>query len=61
MSKKHFIALADWLRTAPIEFNQGQINYLADFCQSQNGQFKRERWLGYIAGECGQNGGRVKP
>lgn len=33
---------------------------LADFCQSQNGQFKRHRWLNYIAGTCGPNGGAVK-
>lgn len=30
---------------------------LADFCAAQNGNFKRDRWLGYIAGECGPNGG----
>lgn len=31
---------------------------LADFCQSQNPAFNRERWLGYIAGTNGKNGGR---
>jgi hypothetical protein len=29
---------------------------LADFCASQNPQFNRERWLAYIARECGPNG-----
>ena len=29
----------------------------ADFCQRQNGNFKRDRWLSYIAGDCGPNGG----
>lgn len=33
---------------------------LADFCQSQNSQFNRQRWLGYIAGENGPNGGGRK-
>ena len=33
---------------------------LADFCQSQNPQFNRERWLDYIAGRCGSNGGAIK-
>ena len=28
---------------------------LADFCQLQNSQFNRERWLAYIAGECKVN------
>lgn len=30
---------------------------LADFCQAQNAQFNRERWLGYIDGTNGPNGG----
>ena len=34
------------------------VSSLADFCQSQNSQFNRQRWLDYIAGECGPNGGR---
>jgi hypothetical protein len=33
---------------------------LADFCQLQNSAFNRDRWLSYIAGECGPNGGKVK-
>lgn len=33
---------------------------LADFCKAQNGCFDRQRWLSYIAGECGPNGGAVK-
>ena len=32
---------------------------LADFCKSQNYRFDRERWLVYIAGECGPNGKKV--
>jgi len=31
---------------------------LADFCESQNPKFNRERWLGYIAGTNGKNGGK---
>lgn len=29
---------------------------MALFCQAQNPQFDRERWLGYIEGTCGQGG-----
>lgn len=32
---------------------------LADFCIEQNGRFNRHRWLDYIKGECGPNGGKV--
>jgi len=60
MSKKHFIALADAIRLAAVPFLDAQIEELADFCQSQNNQFNRERWLDYIAGKCGPNGGKVK-
>ena len=66
MSKKHFIALADAIRrhnelqdgTAnAIKFGPFHLNTLANFCHSQNCEFKRERWLDYIAGKCGKNGG----
>lgn len=71
MTKKHFIALADAIReynaqalepgtstVSPLRFGHTQLLVLADFCRSQNPYFKRDRWLGYIAGECGPNGGR---
>ena len=69
MSKKHFIALANAIRKHNASVTAGQsqtpfdgelISTLADFCRSQNFNFKRDRWLAYIAGECGQNGGAIK-
>jgi hypothetical protein len=68
ITKKDFIALADVLkRNSPdsesnaLEVEQpffdSIINDIADFCQSQNPRFNRERWIGYIKGECGPNGG----
>lgn len=65
MTKKHFIALADFLRVRTATPNNGgtftpyQIEQLADFCASQNPRFNRERFLAYIAGDCGPNGGKV--
>lgn len=65
MSKRHFIALADLIRAGYYSgnpfmfFSQDQINALANFCQSTNPRFKRERWLDYIAGKCGPNGGKL--
>jgi hypothetical protein len=61
MSKKHFIALANYLRDTEgycESFTAKQIEHLADFCHSQNPNFNRERWLDYIAGECGPNSGK---
>jgi len=70
VTKKDFIALADAIRDSnrtaencgisDYEFNQLQLNILAAFCSQQNSRFNRERWLSYIAGECGKNGGKVK-
>jgi len=68
MSKKHFIALADEIRDynryadeiGYPRFHQRQIDMLANFCYHQNCRFDRERWLDYIAGKCGPNGGKVK-
>jgi hypothetical protein len=34
------------------------VNQLAQFCQAQNGNFNRERWLAYVAGTVGPNGGK---
>lgn len=66
MSKKHFIALAETVKFMQTHSDpQGKFVYvhdliddLARFCKSQNGQFNRERWIGYIKGENGPNGGR---
>jgi hypothetical protein len=69
MSKKHFIALADKIKEhnalthcgVPITpFTEDQIDALADFCRSQNSDFNEDRWLDYIAGRCGKNGGAIK-
>ena len=73
MSKKDFIALADIIRMHNAEidregnyvrvadrFNESQIATLASFCAEQNPMFKRERWLDYINGKCGKNGGAIK-
>lgn len=85
MTKKHFIALADLVKTArtgvchdhACAFNEGSkcdcevqsdarpynpfkqehIDFLADYCERMNPNFNRSRWLAYIAGECGPNGG----
>lgn len=65
MTKKHFIALANAIREANTHysdpsgypFNPQTIEVLADFCEEENSNFNRERWLSYIAGECGPNGG----
>lgn len=69
MSKKHFIALADVIIKANTDrirpdqtetYSTAQIEELADFCQAQNPQFNRDRWIDYINGECGPSGGKLK-
>ncbi len=63
MTKKHFIALADVLRNlstsddgSSVEY-MGLVDELAVFCAQQNPRFNRERWINYITGQCGPNGG----
>jgi hypothetical protein len=63
MTKKDFIKLAEYIKdTANYcePFTDKQIEHLSNFCHSQNPRFNRERWIGYIKGECGSNGGKVK-
>lgn len=65
MTKKQFVALADSIRehnrlakfNGEDAFTDDQIAALARFCSSVNPRFKRERWLDYIVGRCGPNGG----
>ena len=57
MTKQHLIALADSLRSNGT-FTPGQIETLADFCAAQNPAYNRERWLAYVTGDCGPNGGK---
>ena len=57
MTKKHFIELADYIRTNREQFNPAAVATLADFCRSQNPAFNRARRLDYVAGVCGKNGG----
>jgi hypothetical protein len=65
MSKKHFIALANAIRDhnkvvlSHDKFNERHLETLAQFCRAMNPAFDRERWLDYIAGECGPNGGSL--
>ena len=65
MTKKHFIALANHIMygqyssSARVPFTAVQIEYLADFCKFQNANFNRKRWIDYINGRCGPNGGKI--
>lgn len=36
------------------------LKVLAEALEAQNPNFNRERWLSYIAGDCGPNGGSIK-
>jgi len=76
MSKKHFIKLADMIRdiqarhiaahpTALIRSSGGCMlatvrEELARVLAEDNPRFNKQRWLAYIAGDCGPNGGKVK-
>lgn len=66
MSKQDFIALADAIRNVndgtngAEPFTANQVYALAAFCGRQNDRFNCSRWLSYIAGKCGPNGGTIK-
>ena len=62
MTKKHFIALADAIRESykDGDITENGLSAIAGFCYEMNPNFKRERWIDYINGACGKNGGKVK-
>jgi hypothetical protein len=67
MTKKQFVALADSIRehnrvakfNGEKAFTVDQLAALARFCATESARFKCDRWLDYIAGRCGPNGGTV--
>ena len=60
VTKKHFIDLADFIKERRKFFPDDTIEELAVWLHSQNGNFLRGRWMGYIKGECGPGGGEVR-
>ena len=61
MEEKHFIRLADYLKDTSgycEPFTDAQIKHLAGFCHEQNPRFNFLRWIDYIRGICGPNGGK---
>ena len=60
MTKKHFIALADHIRSSNVDWTMPHLEVLMAFCRGQNSAFDSERWLGYIRGECGPSGGQIR-
>lgn len=67
MTKQDFIALAETIKShnrkhsiSDSPFTSAHLIALAEFCLAQNSQFNRERWLGFIHGENGPSGGKVK-
>ena len=60
MTKQDFIALADWINAeGGWSLGYDYVISLAGFCKQQNQRFNRDRWLGYLRGECGPNGGKI--
>lgn len=60
MTKKDLIALADHIKGNPLLFSQRAVESLADFLSRRYPNFNRDRWLDYIDGFCGPNGGAVQ-
>ena len=66
MYRKQFVALAEEIKhhnriNPEHAFDAVQLASIMRFLKSENPQFNAERWVGFIAGENGANGGRVKP
>jgi len=62
MTKKNFIAMAIEVRymLRDGQISDSGIERLARFCYAQNSAFNKDRWLGFIYGRCGSNGGEIK-
>lgn len=58
VTKRDFIALADELRG--LDISADVLGAIVRFCKGRNSRFLEALWLGYLAGECGPNGGPIK-
>jgi hypothetical protein len=58
MSKKDFIRLANYLRN--VKLSDEAMDAIVDFCKASNPHFKADVFLGYLKGECGPSGGKIK-
>ena len=58
MTKKDFITLADHIRDNRDQFPPSAVESLAAWLTTNYPRFKRQRWISYIDGECGPNGGQ---
>ena len=69
ISKRDFITLADALREERPGKNwdankhvqwELDVRAVARACKGLNWRFKLERWMAYVRGECGPNGGNLR-
>lgn len=60
MTKKHFISLAKHIRLDRAAWTDPALTSLAEWLQTHNPNFMRSRWLDYIDGVVGPNGGKLK-
>lgn len=60
MTKKDFIEIADAIRGTVFADDEISINRLCAVMEKSNPKFKRDRWLAYLRGEVGPNGGTAK-
>lgn len=68
MTKKDFIALANAIRehntqspfNVGLPFDDNHLDVLSAFCRSRNSRFNWNRWIDYIYGRCGPNGGAIR-
>ncbi len=60
MTKKDFIALADELNARGIDLPFQIEIALCSFMKGRNHAFNQSRWVNYLHGRCGPNGGIKK-
>jgi hypothetical protein len=63
LTEEHFLRLAAYIKEhqyTDTPFRPEQIEVLANFCDYFSSNFNRERWLDYLANQCGPRGGKIK-
>jgi hypothetical protein len=63
ITKKYLIAVGQLIKDArgtSDEFSTSQIHSMASMFRRHNPRFSRERWIGFVMGVNGPNGGAIR-
>jgi hypothetical protein len=63
ITKKELIAIGGFMKEkvgTPDQFTIQQVHDMATFLRTRNQRFDRAKWIGFVTGANGPNGGKIR-